>query len=711
MIALFSWESIAQEKRPSFQAGTISSSIKVDGNLDEADWQSAEVLDNFLTTVPVEKGTPSQITRVRILANARSVVIGIECLDDQIDRMVSFSKVRDADVRNEDHVKVVIDPFLDGQSGYIFAVNPFAARYDALVSNRGESENDDWDAVWEARTTITDSGWTAEILIPIQSIYFKKGLSEWGFNIERRIQRNQETIRWANVQRDQFFGQTSRAGLVTNLPTFNYGIGLNIRPSLVGSLERFGPDEKLKGDFEPSLDASQRIGPNVLATLTANTDFAETEVDTRQTNLTRFPLFFPEKRTFFLEGSDIFEFGFGTGSNTVLPFFSRRIGLLNNNEIPILVGGKLNGRINKTAFGGLGVRTQKLETEDQVYDATTMGVMRLRQNVFGESTVGFIGTVGDPLDRSGSWMSGLDFTYQTTSFNGDKNFIAGAWGLYNDREDLDHERSAFGLKIDYPNDLWDIAFIYSYIGEDFDPSLGFVPRKGVHYSRLGGTFAPRPNWALVRQMFHEVYITYIKSIAGAWQSYSIFTAPINWRLESGDRIEFNIRPVGENLLVPFEIADDVIIPQGEYHFLRYRVEGQFAAKRRLNGQASWWFGSFYDGRLDEFELELNWNPNALLGFELSGLHNRGSLPWGDFEQTLAGLRLRFNVNSDLQLNSYLQYDTVSRILGLNARVHWIFSPLGDVFLVFNHNTRDQMSGNWILQNQQILLKFRYTFRL
>ena len=176
----------------------------------------------------------------------------------------------------------------------------------------------------------------------------------------------------------------------------------------------------------------------------------------------------------------------------------------------------------------------------------------------------------------------------------------------------------------------------------------------------------------------------------------------------------NVRPVGENILTAFNIADDVTIPEGAYHFTRYRMEAEFAAKRRVSGQASWWFGSFYDGTLNEFELELNWNPSPLVGFELTGLRNVGRLPFGDFEQTLAGLRVRFNVSSNLQVNSYLQYDTDSRLLGLNARIHWIFSPLGDVFLVFNNNSMSQMESmnqRWQLQNQQILLKIRYNFRL
>jgi len=697
--------------RPSIQAGKVTGEITIDGFLDEPDWQTAPVLDSFLTTEPVEKGTPSAPTFVRVMATSKAIIIGVECKDPNPERIVRFSKLRDTDISNEDHIKVVIDPFLDGQSGYILAVNANAARYDALVSNRGESENEDWDTIWEARVSINENGWIAEMRLPIQSIYFKKKLTEWGFNVERRIQRNQETIRWANVQRDQFFGQTSRAGLLTNLPVFNYGWGLSVRPSLVSSLNKEGADAATIFDLEPSLDASQRIGPNVLATITVNTDFAETEVDTRQTNLTRFPLFFPEKRTFFLEGSDIFEFGFGTGSSTVLPFFSRTIGLVGNEQVPIIAGAKINGRIGGTAFGGLGVRTDTFDSEGIPYDATTMGVMRIRQNVFKESSVGFIGSVGDPLGRDGSFMSGLDFTYQTTRFNGNKNFIAGAWALYADREDLMNDRSAFGFKLDYPNDKWDLSLSYSRIGEEFDPSLGFVPRLGIHYSRLGAVYAPRPDWPLVRQMFNELFATYIKNINGEWQSYSVFMAPVNWRLESGDRIEMNVRPVGENITEPFDIADNVTIPVGKYNFMRYRLEAQFAAKRRLNGQASWWFGSFYDGRLDELELELNWNPSSLLGFEFNGVRNIGRLPWGDFNQTLVGMRVRFNVTSDLQLNAYTQYDTDSRILGVNGRIHWIFSPLGEVFLVFNYNTFNDMTDRWTLQEEQILLKVRYTFRL
>ncbi|HFA49783.1 MAG TPA: hypothetical protein ENJ95_12305 [Bacteroidetes bacterium] len=696
--------------RPSIAVGVLTGQFHLDGILDEADWQAAPATSDLHATEPVEGSAPSGQTEIRVLADRRQLIIGIRCGGELPGDIVRFSKLRDAELDNEDHVRIVIDPFLDGQSGYVFAVNANGARYDALVSNRGESENSDWDAVWEAEASVGSDGWSVEIRLPIQSINFKKGLTTWGFNVERRIQRRQETIRWANVRRDLWFTQTSRAGLLSGLPLFNYGIGLNVRPSLVGGVGQIGENGKADWSFEPSLDASQRLGPNVLATLTVNTDFAETEVDTRQTNLTRFPLFFPEKRSFFLEGADIFEFGLGTGSRTLVPFFSRRIGLSRGNEVPILAGAKLNGRAGKTSFGGLAMRTRELKTEGDTLAASTVGVLRVRQNVLGESSVGFISTIGDPLGRGGSWMSGTDFTYQSTRFRGNKNFLVGGWGLLARRDDLDGDRSALGFKVDYPNDRWDIALSYTRIGEDFAPSLGFVPRRGVHVLRGGLVFAPRPKMKWLRQMFNELFTSYTAGLDGQWQSYGIFTAPINWRLESGDRFEANFYPKGENLSAPFEVSDGVEIPVGAYHFIRYRIEAEFAAKRPLNGQASWWTGSFYEGTLQEIEVEINWNPSQLVTFELNAQHNIGRLPWGDFEQTLAGLRVRFNVTPDLQLNSFLQYDTESRTLGLNARAHWIFNPLGEAFLVFNHNTLNAPGDRWALQSRQVVAKVRYNFR-
>jgi len=305
---------------------------------------------------------------------------------------------------------------------------------------------------------------------------------------ERRIQRLLETDRWASAERQFRVTQTSRAGRLTDLPDFVLGLGLTVRPSITAGGGIPAARAPVSGDSQPSLDVTQRVGANVLSSLTVNTDFAETEVDTRRTNLTRFPLFFPEKRTFFLEGADIFSFGLGLDED-VIPYFSRRIGLVADTHVPIMAGGKINGRAGQTSFGGLAVGSN--DQPGVVQDRTFQAVGRIKQNLWRESWVGGIATVGDPLGRSGSWLAGGDFTYATSRLRGNKNFLVGVWGLAMDRDGAGSDRTAHGVKIDYPNDLWDMAFTYKRIGRDFDPSIGFVPRRAVQLTRVNAEFSPR----------------------------------------------------------------------------------------------------------------------------------------------------------------------------------------------------------------------------
>jgi hypothetical protein len=455
---------VAQSNEPPrLRATPLTESITIDGLLNEAAWTSAERADDFRQVDPMEGAPPTARTTVRVLATARAIVVGIVCDDPEPAKIVSFSVRRDASLTSEDHVRVVFGPFRDGRSGYVFAVNPSGARYDGLINPGGDSDNPDWDGIWEAATARTPTGWSVEMRIPVHTVGFKPGLHEWDFNVQRRIQRRLEIDRWASPARQYQITQTSRAGLLTGLPDFNLGLGLTVRPSVTTGGGIPAPSVPVEREFQPSLDASQRLGANVLASGTVNTDFAETEVDTRQTNLTRFPLFFPEKRTFFLEGDDIFGFGLGL-SQELLPYYSRRIGLVGDQEVPIIAGGKVNGRIGETNLGGLIVGTD--EKPGVVADRALMAVGRVKQNLWRESWIGAIATVGDPLGRQGSWLGGGDFTYATSRFRGDKNLLVGVWGLATGRDDLGGDATAHGAKIDYPNDLWDLSFTYKRIGRD-----------------------------------------------------------------------------------------------------------------------------------------------------------------------------------------------------------------------------------------------------
>jgi hypothetical protein len=709
LLACGAYPSGAQEpaaERPRLDAGVLGSRLEVDGVLDEPEWALAPASGDLVMVEPRQGERAHGRGFARVLAGPKAVVFGIRLEDPEASGIVSFTKERDGDFEFEDHVVIVVDPFQDGRSGYVFAVNPGGARFDALVEPGGEDVDPNWDGEWEAGTTRDAEGWTAEIRIPIETLSFRPDLSEWGLNVQRRVQRLQETDRWASPRQDYSVFQSSRAGLLAALPRFDLGLGLGVRPALVGGFRKPAPDAKADGTLEPSLDVTQRLGANVLASLTVNTDFAETEVDARRTNLTRFPLFFPEKRTFFLDAADIFSFGTGIGGETLLPFFSRRIGLVEGREVPILAGLKATGRAHGTAFGGLAVHTREVEG---LAPASTMGVVRVRQNVLAESRVGLLATAGDPLGRKGSFEFGADFTYQTSRFQGDKNFSAGVWGLVTGREDLHGDRSAYGFKIDYPNDLWDCYLLYRHVGDDFDPSLGFAPRRAINSYQAGCTYAPRLTNSFIRQMFHELYPSLTTDLGGRWESYRVFAAPINWRLESGDRVELNVVPAGERLQEPFEIADGVVIPPGAYNWWRYRVEVEAAAKRRLSGQATWWLGSFYTGTLHQIELEASWTPSPIVTFQVDAEHDVGRLDQGDFDLTLIGARIRLNLSPDLQLNSFLQYDSEDRSFGTNTRLRWTFHPRGDLFVVYNHGLRE-IDERWRREANELLVKLQYTLR-
>jgi hypothetical protein len=682
--------------------------VRIDGALDDAAWAAAPVLADLTMIEPTEGLAPSFETRVRVLHGPREIVIGIECDDPAPGGIISYSKARDSSLTREDHVKLVFDTFLDGRSGYVFAVNPTGARYDALVTDRGERENSNWDEVWEAATKVHATGWSAEIRIPVRSLRFNPGLTEWGFNVERRVERLQEINRWSAARRDYALTQTSRSGLVTGLSEFDSGIGLSVTPALVGRAGKASGDEDAGFAGEPSLDVTQLLGAATIASVTVNTDFAETEVDARRVNLTRFPLFFPEKRSFFLEGSDTFDFGLGAGRD-VLPFFSRRIGLVAGETVPLVVGGKVNGRLGNTNFGALATHTgdTRLGDGDEVR-ATNMGVVRLQQNVFAESSIGFVGTAGDPLGRADAWTAGADFTFQTSRFMDDRNFLVGVWGLTADRADREGDNSAWGFKVDYPNDPLDLAVTYIRIGDGFDPSLGFVPRRGIQKISPNATFMARPDWAWLRSQNFELFTEFVTTLDGDLESYRVFTAPVNVRFESGDRFEFNVVPTGDRPLVPFEIGG-VLIPAGDYDWVRYRLELDAAPKRPVSGRASWWFGTFYDGTLDQIQLRLNWNPSATFNLEVGAERNIANLGTGDFTQDLASLRAALNLSPDFVISSFLQYDNESESFGTNTRLRWTFSPLGEAFVIWNTNVVDPFD-RWRTDTNLLSVKIRYSWR-
>lgn len=686
-----------------------SEQIKIDGQLTETFWESTQLIGALTMVEPDEGAEPTEETQVRIAATLQAIYIGVICFDSDPDRIVSHTMQRDARLRGEDHIKLVFDTFLNGRTGYIFAVNPNGARYDALIEKEGLGENIQWDGIWEAAVHRSDSGWSAEFYIPIKTLRFQTGLDRWGFNVERRIQRNLETDRWVSPSRNFKVTHVSQAGQLTGIPAFEQGLGLTVRPYVRGDYTKDGHEADYVADGQAGLDVLKNFGGNVTGLLSINTDFAETEVDTRRVNLTRFPLFYPEKRTFFLEGSDIYNFGMGMGFHhhiDLIPFFSRRIGLVGGEVVPLDVAVKATGGLSRLNFGILDVVTRPV---DDLAPRTNLFAARGYQNIWEESKLGFLVTAGDPLGRNGSWQGGVDFIYKTSHFQGDKNFMFGAWGLVTDREDLGKDRTAWGLAVDFPNDLWDISVTAKRIGSDYDPSLGFVPWAGIYKGRFDVAYKPRPDLPWLRQIWYELFTSVVLDVNGQMMKWGIFTAPINWHLESGDRIEINIYPQFEWVPERFDITDDVYVEEGKYNWIRYRVEFQAASKRKVSGKFTWWFGPFYDGNMDQIQVQCNWRPSHHINLALEGERNIGTLPSGDFDIQLGRARVDLFFTPNFQLLNYIQYDNLSNSIGINSRLRWTLRSLLDVFVVYNHNWFD-LYGSYVTDLDQFLIKVQYSWR-
>ena len=749
-------EEPAAGERPALSASVLSPDFKFDGLIDITAWQAAtDSIEDLVTIEPEEGGEPQSQTVVKVFASSTDIIVAVRCYEDP-NAIVSFSKARDSELEGEDYIMLVFDTFQDGRSGYVFAVNPSGARFDALVIEKGEDVNSDWDAIWEAKTSRDEEGWYAEIRIPIKSIGYKKGLTSWGFNVQRNVQHLQEVSRWSAISRDFEVYQTSRAGLLEDLPEFDFGLGLSVRPAVVGRARKdTGSDTEY--EFEPSLDLTQRLGPNLLASLTVNTDFAETEVDVRKINLTRFPLFFPEKRTFFLQGADIFEFGVALDEDTFIPFYSRRIGLVgqgedNLKEVPINAGGKINGRIGNTNIAALVVNTREVDSLDlgdvdediKIHvPQTTMGSVRINQNILEESSIGVLANFGDQLGRKESWTAGADFVFRTSNFLNEKNLQISAWFLRNNREDLkggaeedsvetetkEPDKNAYGFRAEYPNDLLDLSFSTIRLGDGFDPSLGFVPRNDYHLWDATAEFRPRPAWEWLRVMTYEAsFKLYNERDNSDWVSYEGTIKPVDWLLESGDSFNGGITLEGDRPPEVFELASNVDLPPGSYEWTRYFLEARSAEKRKISGNILWEFGNYYNGDLSTIEASLALKPSAFLTLELTAERNEGkvqALP-DDFDieeedelafvekkftEELFGARLLLNFSSDLQFSSLTQYDTESKELGSNNRLRWTFHPHGDIFIVYNHNlVRRKEENRWQFVSNELPIKVQYTWR-
>src|SRR5579859_505751 len=723
---LLAMSNAARAETPSVAALKIPGSIILDGKLDEPEWRGAPVI-TLIQQAP-HPGAPTLYkTEVRVLVSKDAIYFGFICHDPHPEAIAMHTMVRDGDQSGDDSVSIVLDTYGDHRTGYYFQINAAGARVDGLIDHP-EDVSLDWDGIWDARTSRTREGWSAEIVIPSRTLSFARRHDAWGLNVQRFIARGGRTwLRWSSPTLDSFLFDLSRAGTLTGVGSLEQGKGIELTPYATGKSTRFFGVSPRSWQGSEGGDLTWKITPQLVSVFTANTDFAETEVDSRQINLTRFPLFFPEKRAFFLEGANQYTFGLGLGQQFI-PFFSRTIGLLDGTQIPLDGGVKLNGRAGKWNLAFLDVQTRDttvphevvsdLGLHSNVISGTNLLASRISYDVNDNLRVGTIVTNGDPEALRQNTLAGFDAVWRTSKFRGNKNLFLGGWAGTTQGDVVPGDHNGWGFRVDYPNDLLACQMNMNQYGEAFQPLLGFLPRPGTRQTDVGCAYQPRPSkdgpFGWVRQEFFENEYLRVTDPQGILESWEYFMAPVNVRMETGDRFEFNWNPHGETLLAPFEVSPGVFIPPGDYTFTRWRFEAQTSAHRPLQFGTTTWFGQFFNGHLTQQENYLKWtSPKGRVQMEIVTQNDFAHMPEGNFVQKLWQVQAAYAWNPNLILTSFIQYDTDSQNVGANTRLRWTIKPGNDLFIVWNRGwqrllTRPDLS--LVPQTDLIAVKLRWTFR-
>ena len=702
---------------------TIMSNINVDGLLDEREWQTAPKIGDLTQREPQTGEEPTEQTNVTLLHNADFLYIGVTSYDSDPERVIGTQMVRDANLNSDDRIEIVLDTYNDQRNAFYFATNPAGALVDGLVFANGQS-NLQWDSIWTVRTRRTSEGWTAEFAIPFKSLSFPSGRTVWGFNIARYIQRKLEDDRWSGARLELEFFQVSEAGQITIPESLTQGIGLDVRPFMGGSWLHTGATGRDTVAGKPGLDVSYNVTSSLKLTATLNTDFGETEVDARQINLSRFSLFFPEKRSFFLEGAGVFSFS-NTGReppgripptrSETIPFFSRRIGLLSGEEVPVDFGVKLTGTVGRTDVGVLDVRTR----DRSLVPAKNFLVGRVKRNFLQQSYVGAIVTSGNPAVPQSSTTFGADARLATSRFLGkSRNLAVNLYGLRSVNEGTTEKDLAYGVSAEYPNDLMVMQFFWREVQENFRPALGFVSRRNVRMLRIGGDYNPRPaDFLGLQQTFNGVYYTRFTRLDNdqveSWQFH--FVVPIDWHFKSGDAVHnfFNPRINFERLFAPFEISPGIVLSPGEYRFTRYALFLSTAAKRRWQLNAQWVLGTYWSGYADEVNTTFTYKIPPGVTMSVTANQTFAKLPEGTFVARIMSTRVDYAASPFLSFSNLIQYDNRSRNLGWQSRIRWILQPGNDLFFVFNQGWVQDPTGGYRFsaEDGKVSAKLQYTFRM
>ena len=703
--------------RVTLRAFRLAEPLTVDGVLDDPVYDQVPAADGFTQQEPIEGAPASESTRVWVFYDDDSLYVAAELAEDHPELLMANEMRRDQrNIHWGDSFSVIIDTFYDRRNGFLFHTNALGALFDAQVTDE-RNTNSDWNTVWWTRSQRLDGFYTVEIRIPFRSLRYAAGGPQiWGINFRRRIKHNNEQVFFTPTPQayDRFaLLRLSNAATLVGLEAPAGSRRMELKPYAIGSQSHV-PLSDINNEWSGDVGADFKFGvtDGLTADVTWNTDFAQVEDDETQVNLSRFSLFYPEKREFFLEGQGVFDFGgretrfFGGPTDVPIPFFSRSIGISGGSAVPILGGARLHGRAGAYQMGLMNIQTGDVGGLD--VESTNFSAFRMKRDLFSRSNIGVIATHRNiSADGSGAnSLYGVDGNFAPTEYIRFNTFYM---ATSEPEVETGHNAASYMGQFRYDTDLIDVTAERLYLGGDFNPGMGFVRRRD--FTKNGGSFqvAPRPRGIeAIRQIELKAEVNNYDRPDGELETreYRFDASAI---LESSDRLMFDHTITDERLLEGFELSSDVAVPAGDYRFSRTGVRIRMGSHRRVSGFLRYEWGNFFGGTRQEVSYMGRAEVNQRFSLEPNISLNWIEVPGGEVRAQVSRLRVTYTVSPRSFLGALVQYNSAAELYSANVRFRWEYSPGSDLFVVFSTN-RDGNDGLSGLSDRALVVKFTRLFR-
>lgn len=683
---------------------------EIDGDLSEPVWARAQVIEDFFQVEPIAGAKPSQRTTAYILYDEKTLYVGVYAYDTNPAGIRRSQMQRDPQMQDDDAVRILLDPFGSFRDTYFFAVNPNGARLDALTENNGAFRSQ-WNAIWRAEARVVEDGWIAEFAIPFQSISFDASLEEWNLQIIRTVRRENEEIRWSNIDQNRGRIDMTNPGRLAGIRNIESGAGLEVQAFVTGAGAYDWESGDTNTEIRPSGNAFYKITPSLTGSLTVNTDFSDTALDSRQVNTGRFSLFFPETRDFFLQDATVFEFGgrvFNNGQVNGLPFFSRNIGIVDDVPVDLLAGAKLSGKLGPANVGIISTRTGADDTNN--IDGQFLSAARISVPVLTESKAGLIFTNGDPNGATNSTVVGTDFQYRKTNVFGGGTLSADAVYVHTFTDGLAGHMLA--SEAAFRSQKWNGTLRLRDIGDNYAPQLGFANRVGIRRYNANTYRVFRPENSFIRRAEIGMFSNLItdRNNVRLDQDSGFFSNVAN---NAGDDARFEYERAFVEIDEPFDIAGAVPVAMGQYRWNQYELRVRATSARMIGAKAEVRWGGIYDGDYLSVEGEINLRPNRRLEFAAEYEYTDISLPSGQIGIHVVSIDSTIAFTPDMTIKTEVQYDNISEALTFFSRFSWEPTPEREVFLSFGHTAiieRETFPNEFVSQGSSLALRLGHTFR-